>query len=144
MTRAKLIEERLRSIARAQGAAAMRSATVLEMQERDHAVWVKEQRELEEEKRQRLQAIEKEAAQRDAEQHLKWEEHMIVYAERVEGKRGEAHAMQLLRAEMDMREAQLKERMRQAMVDSADVNREALYQIISQPASCFMAASSFA
>lgn len=143
MTRAKLIEERLTSITRAQEEAAMRSATVLEMHEREHAVWVKEQRKKEEEKRLRIQAIEEEAGQRDAEQQLKWEEHMTVYAERVEGKQEETNAMQLLRAEMDMREAQLKERMRQAMVDSADVDREALYQIISRPVSSFMAASVF-
>jgi hypothetical protein len=144
MTRARLVEERLNLITRAQAEAAMRSATVLELQERDHAVWVKEQREREEEKRQRIQAIEAEAGQRDAELQVKWEDHMAAYADRVQGKQEEANAMQLLRAEMNMREAQLKERMRQALVDSAVIDREALYQIISQPVSSFMAASGFA
>lgn len=143
MTRAKLIEERHTVITRAQAEAAMRSATALEMQERDHAAWVKEQREREEEKRRRILAIEEDMVRHEAEKKLRWEKHMAAYAERVEGKQEEAHAMQLLRAEMDVREAQLKERMRQALVDSADVNREELYRIITQPASSFMEASGF-
>lgn len=122
----------------AQAEAEVRSAAVKEMNERDHDAWVKEQWQKEEEKRHHIHQLEWNAAQRDEELRAKWEQQMEDYANRMEDKREGAAAMKLLRADLDVREAKLQECMRQAMVDSIDVDKDTLYRIISQPASSFI------
>jgi len=138
ITRTKLIEERLAMMTQAQAEAEVRSAAVKEMNERDHDAWVKEQWQKEEEKRHHIHQLEWNAAQRDEELRAKWEQQMEDYANRMEDKREGAAAMKLLRADLDVREAKLQECMRQAMVDSIDVDKDTLYRIISQPASSFI------